>query len=142
MGAPYNNIDLRLEAACKELLTESGNFSAITIATGLNDGTREEDCVIASCDNASERLFDSGLWEADCNISIYTNADATGALTTHNTRTGNMRDLFMDDGIETSLSGTDLSILVSSVHAYAVNQSIEERFFISTLNFTAILSAT
>ena len=128
MGAPYNNIDLRLEAACEELLTESSNFSAITIATGLNDGTREEDCVIA--------------WEADCNISIYTNADATSALATHRTRTANMRDLFMDDGIETSLTGTDESILVSSVHNYSTAQSVEERFFISSLSFTAILSAT
>jgi|TARA_R100001530_G_scaffold26959_2_gene21573 hypothetical protein len=142
MGAPYNNIDLRLEAACEELLTESSNFSAITIATGLNDGTREEDCVIASCDSASERIFDSGLWEADCNISIYTNADATSALATHRTRTANMRDLFMDDGIETSLTGTDESILVSSVHNYSTAQSVEERFFISSLSFTAILSAT
>ena len=142
MGAPYNNIDLRLEAACKELLTESGNFSAITITTGLNDGTREEDCVIASCDNASERIFDTGLWEADCSVSIYTNADATNALATHTTRTANMRDLFMDDGIETSLNGTDQSILVSSVHSYAISQTIEERMFVSSLNFTTIVSAT
>lgn len=142
MAAPYNNIDLRIEGACKELLTESGNFSAITIVTGLNDGTREEDCVIASCDSANERIFDTGLWEADCNVSVYTNADATNALATHKTRTANMRDLFMDDGIETSMTGTDEAILVSSVHGYGLSQSIESRFFISALNFTAILSAT
>jgi len=53
-----------------------------------------------------------------------------------------MRDLFMDDGIETSLTGTDESILVSSVHNYSTAQSVEERFFISSLSFTAILSAT
>ena len=142
MAAPYNNIDLRLEAACKELLTESGNFSAITVAPGLNAGTREEDCVIASCDSARERIFDTGLWEADCNVSIYTNADATNALSTHKTRTANMRDLFMDDGIEASLNGTDEALLVSSVHDYALSQSLEERFFVSSLSFTSILSAT
>ena len=48
----------------------------------------------------------------------------------------------MDDGIETSLNGTDESILVSSVHNYAIAQSLEERFFVSSLNFTTILSAT
>jgi len=141
MAAPYNNIDLRLEAACKELLTESGNFSAITIATGLNDNVREEDCVIATCESASERIFDTGLWEADCSVNLFTNADASGALATHKTRTANMRDLFMDSTIETSLNGTDEAILVSSVHGYATTQSVEERFFVSTVNFTVIVSA-
>ena len=141
MGSPYNNIDMRLEAACKELITEGGSFSAITITTGLSDNTREEDCIISTCDNCSERIFDSGLWEADSTITLYTNADASGALATHKTRTAQMRDLFMDDAIEASLTGTDESIIVSSVHGYGTGQQIEERFFLSTLTFTCILSA-
>ena len=141
MGSPYNNIDLRLEAACKELITEGGSFSAITISTGLSDNTREEDCIIATCDSATERIFDTGLWEADCSINLYTSADASGALATHKTRAANMRDLFMDSGIEASLTGTDESIIVSSVHAYNLTNQTEERFFLSTVNFTVIVSS-
>ena len=144
MGAPYNNIDTKVEAALAEVITEAS--LSLTdygvLRTGIDDEIKEENCIICLVESAEEEIARSGIWAVQCTVSVYTNMDAAAALANHKSNVAKVRDLFMDDALDTTLTATDESILVSGITTYKINNSTEERFAVGDVTFGIIAAAT
>jgi len=144
MGAPYNNIDTKVEAALAEVITEAS--LSLTdygvLRTGIDDELKEENCIICLVESAEEEVARSGIWAVQCTVTVYTNMDAAAALANHKSNVAKVRDLFMDDVLDATLTATDESILVSGITSYKINNSTEERFAVGDVTFGIIASAT
>ena len=148
MGTPYNNIDTRLETALAEVLTESisGGLALVghgVIITGLDDEVTEENRIICQVDSAEELNPQTGIWNVNCIISIFTNMDTTpspGAFSNHKSNVALTRDLFMDDALAATLTATDANIIVSGITGYKVTNEIQDRFALGTISFGVIAS--
>ncbi len=143
MGAPYNNIDTKVEAAMAEVITEASLSltDSGVLRTGIDDEIKEENCIICHVDAAEEHVARSGIWNVSCIVSVYTNMDATSALANHKSNVAKVRDLFMDDALHTTLTATDESILVSGVTSYSLTNETEGRFALGSLRFGVIAGA-
>ena len=122
MSSPYNNVDAKLELAVKEVIEESSFWSTYSTdydaLTGINDGAFEKNGIVCYAESSEERLVGTGLWSVRMVVDIRSNVDATSSATTHRTLLANIRDLFMDDGITTTLDATDQTIRTSGVVGY------------------------
>ena len=67
MGAPYNNIDTKVEAAMAEVITEASLSltDSGVLRTGIDDEIKEENCIICHVDAAEEHVARAGM----CNVS-------------------------------------------------------------------------
>ena len=148
MGAPYNNIDTKVEAALSEVITDAISAATLSltdhgvIRTGIDDDLTEENNVTCYVDAASESFAVSGVWEVNCIVSINTNLDATNALANHKSNVAKIRDLFMDDGLVTTLNASDEDILVSGIQAYSVSNATDNRYAVGNITFGIIVSAS
>lgn len=147
MGAPYNNIDIKVEAALKEVITEAiAAGTTLTdygvIRTGIDGLDKEENCIVCYIDSADEQIGRSGVWSISCMVTVYTNMDGGSALANHKANVATIRDLFMDDAIHVTITATDENLLVSGVVSYSITNDVEERFAVGSLRFNLIAAAT
>ena len=147
MGAPYNNIDIKVEASLKEVITDAITAGTTLtdyggIRTGIDSLVKEENCIVCYVDSASEQIGRTGVWNISCAITVYTNMDGSGAMANHKANTATVRDLFMDDDIHTTITATDESLLASGVVSYSITNDVEDRFAVGGLRFNLIASAT
>ena len=145
MASPYNNVDSKLELAIKEVIEESSFWSTYSTdydaLTGINDGAYEQNGIVCFAESAEERLVGTGLWSVRMVVEIRSNVDAASSATTHRTLLANIRDLFMDDGITTTLDATDQTIRTSGVFGYRFTQGVEDRFLVGAVSFDVVASA-
>jgi hypothetical protein len=148
MGAPYNNIDTKVEAALAEVISDAITAGTLSLTdygvlrTGIDDEIKEENCIICLVESAEEEIARSGIWAVQCTVTVYTNMDAAAALANHKSNVAKVRDLFMDDALDTTLTATDESVLVSGITSYKINNSTEERFAVGDVTFGIIAAAT
>ena len=147
MGAPYNNIDIKVEAALKEVITEAITAGTTltdygVIRTGIDSLDKEENCIVCYVDSAAELVGRRGVWNVSCMVTVYTNMDGTGGLANHKANVATIRDLFMDDALHTTITATDENLLASGVVSYSITNDVEDRCAAGGLRFNLIASAT
>ena len=148
MAAPYNNIDTKIEAALSEVISDAITAETVSLSnygvlrTGIDDETREENCIVCQVDSAAEQVARSGVWNVSCIVSVYSNMDHALGFTYHKSNVAKVRDLFMDDALHTTITATDESVMVSGVTSYSITNEVEDRFAVGALRFSLIASAT
>ena len=148
MGAPYNNIDTRIENALASWVQGCITVGACSLTdygclkTGLDDETMEENRIIISVVGAEELIARSGIWNSVIRVTVYTNMDSTGGFANHKANVGVMRDLFMESGLITALNSATADVIFSGVGTYKVENQIEERSAVGSISFGLIASAT
>ena len=147
MSAPYNNIDTKVEAALKEVITDAVTAGTLSLTdagdvrTGIDVNLSEENNIICYVDAAEELFPRSGVWSVNCIVTVNTNFDGNNALTNHKSNVAKIRDLFMDSALDVTLNATDEDIIVSGVNSFSINNSTDSRMATGDLTFTLVVSA-
>jgi hypothetical protein len=109
MAAPFNDLESKLEAAMLAVvntltLTVAEGEGEIVKNTGLDADAFGIPSVIVSCESTGDETpRDTGNFLCRATVTISTHSsDAT--LAAHRSRVATVRDAFLDDAIETTLS--------------------------------------
>lgn len=115
MGAPYNDLFSKLEAAMKSVVDALG-LDGVTVNTGMDDDELTVPYVVCNADSAGEEVVkDTGLMEVSARVIVASEADAHD-MTTHRSRVATVFDAFMDDAIAATLSSA-----VADFHCMDIN---------------------
>lgn len=151
-----NNIQAKAESALFALVAaQQASMPTVLIKKGMDSGEIAEPCVIVECTGAQAdpQLGQSGVWRAECQITVRTSPDefisgdsgnATSA--TQSERTGIIFDALMDTTTAATLSSAvaDFAVLGGSndcdsgIIFNGLTQEIRERGWGSVLSFTVV----
>lgn len=99
MAAPYNDLASKLEAAMKaQAETVSlANRGQAPVHTAVAADTLALPRIICRAEQGAEALLDSGNFEMEAAVDIYSDARGDGSLTAHRSRVAYVFDAFMQD---------------------------------------------
>ncbi len=136
----YNDVDGKLEAVLKNLLTTqaatTGSYiKTVDIHTGLSKEDVTEDLIFGMVESAEESPAGTGNWMCSTTVAIYTQAE-TNTLATHRARVAEVRDVFMSDCIVDSITDDSTETLTClAVQNYSFAQRVEDGYFIGEISF-------
>ena len=139
----YNDVDSRLEAALENLVTtqkavSGSNISSVAVHTGLSSENVPEDIIVCFAESAQETISGTGTWTVSCSVMVYSSADSTG-LATHRLRVSEVRDVFMDTDIVTTVNADNTEVLTAiAFQNFSFSQRAEERHFVGEITFDVI----
>ena len=138
----YNDVDGKLEAILKNLLTtqkgtSGSNIASVDIHTGLSNEDVTEDLIFGLVETAEETPGGTGNFMCAVTVAIYTSAHAN-TLAVHRARVSEVRDLFMKTTIETSITNDSTEALTClAVQNFSFAQRLEDNYFIGEISFDA-----
>lgn len=138
----YNDVDGKLEAILKNLLTtqkstSGSNIASVDIHTGLSNEDVTEDLIFGLVETAEETPSGTGNFMCSVTVAIYTSAHAN-TLSVHRARVSEVRDLFMKTTIKTSITNDSTEALTCiAVQNYSFAQRLEDNYFIGEISFDA-----
>ena len=136
----YNDVDGKLEAILKNLLTTQkattdSNLASVDIHTGLSNEDVSEDLIFGLVESAAETPGGSGNFMCSVTVAIYTSAHAN-TLAVHRARVSEVRDLFMNTTIETSITNDSTeSLTCLAVQNFSYDQRLEDNYFVGEISF-------
>ena len=140
----YNDVDGKLEAVLKNLLTTqaatTGSYiKTVDIHTGLSKEDVTEDLIFGMVESAEESPAGTGNWICSTTVAVYTSAHGSG-LGTHRSRTAEVRDVFMNDEIAQSITDDSTEALTCiAVQNFGFTQRVEDNYFIGEISFDVVL---
>jgi len=136
----YNDVDGKLEAVLKNLLTtqkatSGSNIASVDIHTGLSNEDVAEDLIFGLVESAAETPGGTGNFMCSVTVAVYTSAHAN-TLAVHRARVSEVRDLFMNTTIATSITSDSTAALTClAVQNYSFAQRLEDNYFIGEISF-------
>lgn len=109
---PNNDVESKNEAAGKSVV-DGLSLTGVTSNTGQDDDMLALPNVICGCDQGDEEPLGTGIFRTVLRVTVNSPNNVDDALATHRTRVQTVRDAFMSDAIETTLTTA-----VSDFHAY------------------------
>ena len=146
MSSPYNSIETEIENVIATWLQGCIDIGACSftdygcLKTGLDEESLEENRIVISVVSAAELFAQSGIWNTEVRLIVYTNMDSTNALTNHRSNVGILRDTVMESNLVNSLNSSTSEVLFSGVGTYRADNQIEERSAVGGLTFNLIAS--
>ncbi len=101
MPAPYSNLETKLEAAAKLVLTNA--TLGYQARAGLDSAEKVLPAALLHGEKGAEAPLNSGNYRCKLTITVMDNAD-TVSLDNHREGAGRIFDTFLDDGIAATLS--------------------------------------
>ena len=136
----YNDVDGKLEAVLKNLLTTqaatTGSYiKTVDIHTGLSKEDVTEDLIFGMVESAEESPAGTGNWMCSTTVAIYTQAE-TNTLATHRGRVAEVRDVIMNTGIKDDINADSTETLTCvAVQNFSFAQRVEDGYFIGEISF-------
>lgn len=140
MGAPYNNLLTKLEAAAEAYYAATVT-SPLTTFTGIEDATRTVPNVTFIATQGSEFPQGSGNFTVTLQMQVVTSIDET-TIANHKTYVARAFDAFMMDDLSTQLSAQATDFFVLGVNNPRISERTEARLQISELELDCYACAT
>lgn len=144
----FNDIEGKVEDAIKAyLLTIGATLDDCSFTSGIDDQERTADNINVYCQNASERIINSGVFDCTVTVTVRTAVAPSGdanKLDRHRLRTAYARDLILEPDAEQiigSLRG-GLTVYEDSIREVVCESRPEGKQWVSEMRFTITVNGS
>jgi hypothetical protein len=139
----FNSLEEKLETRAKAVLDADSTFSgySIVVSKGEDDDELALPRCLAICNSGEESIPGLGNFKCELTVRLIESMDDT-TLATHQTHVAVMRDLFMDDGIASTLSDETEDVTVFAVISTALEKGVEERAWYSEVSLEVLAASS
>lgn len=135
----FNDVEAKAERAMmKYVRTIAATLDDCSITTGISDDERTQDNISCHVSGCAETVHNTGLWTAQCHITIRTRVKREDALIRHGLRTAYVRDLFMDPEAPSVLSALEETFTAQprSIRDRTTENRLDGEFWVTEFRFT------
>jgi len=139
----YNSLEEKLETRAKAVLDADATFAgySIVVSKGEDDDELALPRCLVICNSGEESIPGLGNYKCELTVRLVESVDDT-PIATHQTRVAVMRDLFMDDGIASTLSDATEAVHVFAVISTAIEKGVEGRAWYSEVSLEVLAAAS
>lgn len=141
----FNNIERKTERAMAAYVkTIAATIDDCSVTTGISDEERTKDNIHCYVSGSAESIHGTGLWDAQCQVTVRSRIQRDDKLEKHSLRTAYVRDLFMDLQAPEVLSALerDFTAIPRSLRNKTTENRVDDPFWVTDFRFTLTVAGS